>query len=173
MGYKTVIVNDLICDHCGKTFVNKDRSANEVLISKAIKENWKLDNNGKMYCPDCLNSTISIEIKYHWPYFYRMSCCEYSIKNSGGNNPIQSVFDKDNKLHIIIESDKLDNFTQMDWRWAMDLDLDEFRKTSSNITIVYPDIEIVYSKLICEDHSNYNGVDEFVFSYKDKITNTY
>lgn len=170
MGYKKIITQDLVCDHCGKIYENFTRSSNEVLLNKALIDGWKMDNNEKIYCPECIDKKVTTELKFYWPNFYRMSCVEQSIQNSGNNQPIKNirVNEEENKLYITVDLKEAENFTQMDWRWTLS-ELDTWQKTSHSITVILPDKQTIYNKCICDETMTYINVTEFIFSYKDKV----
>lgn len=173
MSYKITITNDLVCDHCGKVYENIYRSSNETLLNKAIKDNWIMDNNGKVYCPDCKDKTITLQIKFRWPNYYRMSAVEQHCENSGRNNPIKSVFEKDNELHIWVDLDKAPKFAQLDSNSIASLISSDWEKTISYINIIYSEHEIKYSNLLFVNAIEVNKITEFIFTFADKKEKIY
>ena len=174
MSYKNTLVKDLVCDHCGRVFINENRSTDDVLLKKALESNWQLDDNGKIYCPDCIDKKVTTELNFFWPNYFRMSIAENKIQNSGNNNPIRAINDDEanKKLYIMLDANNVGKFDQMDIaHWEKDLS--EWQKTSKSITVIYPELEIIFTELICVDYNVYADVAEYVFTYKDKTVNNF
>lgn len=168
MSYKITITNDLVCDHCGKVYENIYRSSNETLLNKAIRNNWIMDNNQKVYCPDCKDKKITLQVKFRWPNYYRMSVVEQHYENSGKSNIIEAIFEKNNNLHICVDLDKAPNFAQLDTGIIESLVSSDWEKKILYIKVIYPDKEIKYLNLFFDKAIKIDKITEFIFRFEDK-----
>lgn len=168
MGYKTVIITDLCCDTCGKIYKNEHRSSNDVLLSKAFKDSWTIDNNSHIYCKECAESDnkVSLEVQFYWPNYYKMAIKLQSIQNIGKKEPIKFIGEIEGKLSIILDKDSTKDMDPVYLGYMKDIP--EWGKTVRELKIIYPDNCIIYKNLICEDVLEYSDVNEFVFTFKEK-----